>query len=90
MIGDGISCAIYYTYCACLVAQLCPTLCDPLDCSCQLSLSTEFFRQKYEKYILKSVLYLLINIMHDMYSLLETILDQWIMRAKFIQWRLLE
>ena len=30
-----------------LVAKSCPTLCDPIDCSHQVPLSTEFFRQKY-------------------------------------------
>ena len=30
-----------------LVAQSCPTLCNPMDCSCQAPLSTEFFRQEY-------------------------------------------
>ena len=30
-----------------LVAQSCPTLCDPVDCiACQAPLSTEFFRQE--------------------------------------------
>ena len=29
-----------------LVAQLCPTLCDPVDCS-KVPPSTEFFRQEY-------------------------------------------
>ena len=28
-------------------AQLCPTLCDPMDCSRQAPLSMELFRQKY-------------------------------------------
>ena len=30
-----------------LVTQSCPTLCDPLDCSPQAPLSTEFSRQEY-------------------------------------------
>ena len=30
-----------------LVAQSCMTLCDPMDCSCQVPLSTEFSRQEY-------------------------------------------
>ena len=31
-----------------LVAQLCPTLCDPMDCSaCQAPLSMGFSRQEY-------------------------------------------
>ena len=30
-----------------LVAQLCPTLCDPKDCSYQAPLSMEFSRQEY-------------------------------------------
>ena len=30
-----------------LVAQSCPTLCDPVGCSCQAPLSLEFFRQEY-------------------------------------------
>ena len=30
-----------------LVAQLCPTLCDPMDCSCQAPLSMKFSRQEY-------------------------------------------
>ena len=33
---------------ACLVAQSCPTLCDPVDCiACQAPLSMEFSRQEY-------------------------------------------
>ena len=31
-----------------LVAQLCPTICDPMDCvACQAPLSMEFSRQEY-------------------------------------------
>ena len=30
-----------------LVAQLCPTLCDPMDCSPQAPLSMELSRQEY-------------------------------------------
>ena len=30
-----------------LVAQSCATLCDPMDCSCQASLSMGFSRQEY-------------------------------------------
>ena len=30
-----------------LVAQLCPTLCDPMDCSPQAPLFMGFFRQEY-------------------------------------------
>ena len=30
-----------------LVAQLCPTVCDPMDCSLQASLSMGFPRQEY-------------------------------------------
>ena len=30
-----------------LVAQLCPTLCDPMDCACQAPLSMGFSRQEY-------------------------------------------
>ena len=30
-----------------LIAQSCPTLCDPKDCSCQASLSMGFSRQVY-------------------------------------------
>ena len=30
-----------------LVAQSCPTLCDPVDCSPQAPLSMEFSRQEY-------------------------------------------
>ena len=30
-----------------LVAQLCPTLCNSMDCICQASLSMEFSRPKY-------------------------------------------
>ena len=32
---------------ACLVTQSCPTLCNPMDCSPQVSLSMEFSRQQY-------------------------------------------
>ena len=40
------------TYCVCLVAQLCPTPSDPLDCSpppnpAPATLSIGFFRQEY-------------------------------------------
>ena len=31
----------------CLVAKLCPTLCDPVDVACQAPLSMEFSRQEY-------------------------------------------
>ena len=31
----------------CLVAQLCLTLCNPMDCSRQAPLSRGFFRQEY-------------------------------------------
>ena len=30
-----------------LVAQLCQTLCDPMDCSCQAPLSMGFSREEY-------------------------------------------
>ena len=30
-----------------LVAKLCLTLCDPMDCSCQAPLSMEFSRQEH-------------------------------------------
>ena len=30
-----------------LVTQLCPTLCDPMDCAYRASLPTEFSRQAY-------------------------------------------
>ena len=33
--------------CACLHAQSCPTLCDPVDCSLQAPLSMGFSRQEY-------------------------------------------
>ena len=33
--------------CCCLVAQLCLTLCDPMDCSPPTPLSMEFSRQEY-------------------------------------------
>ena len=33
--------------CVCLVAKLCSTLCDPMDCSCQAPLSMGFPRQEY-------------------------------------------
>ena len=33
-------------YC-CLVTQLCPTLCDPMDCNPHALLYMRFFRQKY-------------------------------------------
>ena len=29
------------------IAQSCPTLCDPMDCSLPVSSTMEFFRQKY-------------------------------------------
>ena len=32
--------------CAYLVAKFCPTLCDPMDCTCQAPLSMEFCRQE--------------------------------------------
>ena len=31
---------------SCVCAQLCPILCDPMDCSCQVSLSMGFPRQE--------------------------------------------
>ena len=38
----------YHFQCVCvLVAQLCPTLCDPMDYSPQAPLSMGFFRQEY-------------------------------------------
>ena len=33
--------------CVCVFAQSCPTLCNPIDCSWQSSLSIEFSRQEY-------------------------------------------
>ena len=33
------------SYCCCLVAQLCPTLCHPMDCKAPLSIG--FPRQEY-------------------------------------------
>ena len=33
--------------CVCLVAQSCPTLCDPMDCSLPAPLPMEFSRQEY-------------------------------------------
>ena len=33
--------------CVCACSQSCPTLCDPMDCSCRASLSMEFCRQEY-------------------------------------------
>ena len=39
---------IYFTYGCCLVAKLCPTLFDPMDCvACQAPLSRGFPRHKY-------------------------------------------
>ena len=37
--------AIYV--CMCSPAQLCPTLCDPLDLACQTPLPMGFLRQEY-------------------------------------------
>ena len=40
----------YVAVCVCvcvLVAQSCPTLCDPMDCSPQTPSTTEFSRQEY-------------------------------------------
>ena len=34
-------------YVCMLVAQSCPTLCDPMDCNPQAPLSTEFSRKEY-------------------------------------------
>ena len=33
--------------CYCSVAKSCPTLCNPMDCTCQAPLSMEFSRQEY-------------------------------------------
>ena len=33
--------------CACVHAQLCPTLCDPMDCSLRVPLSLGFSRQEH-------------------------------------------
>ena len=33
--------------CECSAAQLCPTLCDPMDCNLQAPLSVDFSRQEY-------------------------------------------
>ena len=33
--------------CVYVCAQSCPTLCNPIDCSCQSALSIEFSRQEY-------------------------------------------
>ena len=41
--GNGFG--VKPTYCCCLATQLCPTLCDPMDCSA-LGSSVEFFRQE--------------------------------------------
>ena len=35
-----------YNCCCCLVAQLCPTLRDPMEDTCQAPLSMEFTRQE--------------------------------------------
>ena len=42
-------CVYIYIYICCvvLVAQLCPTVCDPMDCSPPGPLSMEFSRQEY-------------------------------------------
>ena len=40
------SCVCVYV-CVCVCAQSCPSLCDPMDCSCQAPLSMEFCRQEY-------------------------------------------
>ena len=36
-----------FNYGSVLVAQLCPTLCDSMDCACQAPLSMGFSRQGY-------------------------------------------
>ena len=38
---------IYIYHCCCLVAKLCPTLCDPLNIACQAPQSIGFFRHEY-------------------------------------------
>ena len=38
--------SIYVCVCVCSVTQLCPTLCNPVDC-CQASLFMEFSMQEY-------------------------------------------
>ena len=39
---------VFKLHCFSLCAQLCPTLCDPMDCIVhQAPLSMEFFRQEY-------------------------------------------
>ena len=39
--------AVIDNHCARSVAQLCPTLCNPIDCTPQASLFMEFSRQEY-------------------------------------------
>ena len=36
-----------HSICCCLAAKSCPTLCNPMDCSCQSPLSMGFPRQEY-------------------------------------------
>ena len=45
------------TLCACLVTQMCLTLCDPMDCvACQAPLSMEFFQARIQEWVAISFL----------------------------------
>ena len=44
---ESIFCLLLVVCVCVLVAQLCPTLCYPMDCSCQVPLFIGFFRQEY-------------------------------------------
>ena len=45
--NEGILCIRREISLLSMHAHLCPTLCDPMDCSPQTPLSMEFFRQEY-------------------------------------------
>ena len=42
-----IDVSVFQSWCVCALTQLCPTLCDPLDCSLAGSLSMGFSQQEY-------------------------------------------
>ena len=43
----GLFMVVSYVCVCVLVAQSCPTFCDPINCSLKVSLSMEFSRQEY-------------------------------------------
>ena len=38
---------VHWNTCCCAITKSCPTLCNPMDCTCQAPLSMGFSRQEY-------------------------------------------